>query len=42
MRLMAVLGSDGDDKWVQVDMLCVSDSVVTHMRCLNDYSEVLK
>ena len=39
---MAVLGSDGDDNWVQVDMLRVSDSVVTHMRCLNDYSEVLK
>ncbi len=37
MGLMAVLGSDGDDKQIQVDMLCVSDSVVIHVR----YSEWL-
>ncbi len=42
MRLMAILGSDGDDKRVQVDMLCMSDPVVTHVRYLNRYSEVLK
>ncbi len=39
---MAVLGSDGIDKMVLVDMLHLSDSIVTHVRCLNGYSEVLK
>ncbi len=39
---MAVLGSDGVDKMVLVDMLRVSDLIVTHVRCLNRYSEVLK
>ncbi len=39
---MAIFGSDGIDKMVQVDMLCMSDLIVTHVRCLNVYSEVLK
>ncbi len=39
---MAVLSSDGIDKMVLVDVLCVSDLIVTHVRCLNGYSEVLK
>ncbi len=39
---MAVLSSDGVDKMVLVDVLRVSDLIVTHMRWLNGYSEVLK
>ncbi len=42
MGLMAALSSDGIDKMVLAAVLRVSDLVVTHMRCLNRYSEVLK
>ncbi len=39
---MAILSNDGVNKMVLVAVLHVSDLIVTHMRYLNSYSEVLK
>ncbi len=42
MGLMAILNNDGINKIVLVAVLYMSDLIVTHVRYLNSYSEVLK